>query len=114
DHIPGIPGVGPKTATALLSQFGTLDGVLANVAQISGAKRQESVRQGAEAARLARRLIILRSDLPLEVDWEAARAGRLDTAALAQLFREFGFRRLADQFSSQAQELVPANWQATY
>jgi DNA polymerase-1 len=100
DNVPGIEGVGPKTATWLLQEFGSLDGVLANVDRISRKKLQENLRAGGEATRLSRELVTLRKDAPVSLDWEAARAGRLDVRRLTELFSEFGFRRLTSQFAA--------------
>src|SRR5262245_34305740 len=92
DNIPGIEGIGPKTASALLQQFGTLDGVLANIDRVTGKKRQENLRQGADSSRKARELVVLRHDVPVVLDLEAARTGQFDFPKLAQLFRQFGFQ----------------------
>ncbi len=100
DNIPGMAGVGPKTAAALLAEHGTLEGVLANVDRISGTKRQENVRRGAAVARRGQTLVALRSDVPIEIDWEAARVRPPDAPRLAALFRRFGFRRLEAQFAA--------------
>ena len=63
DNIPGLEGFGPKTATALLQEFGTLDAILANPEKISGAKKQETVRNGKEVALLSRRLATIDKDV---------------------------------------------------
>ena len=73
DNIPGVPGIGLKTASKLLEEFGDLENLLANIDKVSGAKRKENLRDHAETARLARRLVVLLEDLPLELDWEALR-----------------------------------------
>ncbi len=112
DNVPGIDGVGPKTAAALLQQFGTLENVLANLERVSGAKRQENLRAGAEQGRRARELVLLRSDVPIQVDWEAARVKKFDAPRLTDLFRQFGFRRLTEQFGNQSPP--PAEWKASY
>ncbi len=112
DNVPGIEGVGPKTAAALLQQFDTLDNILANVDKVSGKKRQENLRAGAEAAHRARQLVRLRSDVPIAVDWDAARAGQLYTPRLARLFAEFGFRGLTHRFAATTPQRP--SWMADY
>ncbi len=112
DNVPGIDGVGPKTAAMLLQEFGTLDNVLANVDKVSGKKRQENLRAGSDAAHRARELVRLRSDVPIVVDWDAARTGRFDAQRLAQLFAEFGFRGLTNRFAATTAQ--PAAWTADY
>src|SRR5262249_24386929 len=95
-----------------LQQFGTLDAVLANVDRITGKKRQENLRQGADSSRRARELVVLRHDVPVDLDLDAARAGQFDFPKLAQLFRQFRFQRLTAQFS--AHTAVPVEWHGTY
>ncbi|OYW13070.1 MAG: hypothetical protein B7X02_02895, partial [Rhodospirillales bacterium 12-54-5] len=65
DNVPGVPGIGPKTAAELIGQFGTLENLLANVEQIKQPKRREVLTQHAENARLSRRLVELKKDVPL-------------------------------------------------
>src|SRR5262245_25755 len=97
DNVPGIPLVGPKKAGALLAQFGTLEEVLAHADEAPGAKMRENLKAFADQARLSRELVRLRRDLPVAIDWEAARVGHWDTERLEALFREFGFRRFGDE-----------------
>jgi DNA polymerase-1 len=111
DNVPGIAGIGPKTASSLLQEFGTLDSLLANIDRVSGKKRQENLRAGVESARRARELVALRSDVPISIDWDAARTGQFDLARLGRLFSEFGFRRLAEQFRPPPPS---AAWQGNY
>lgn len=63
DNIPGVPGIGEKTASALLQEFGTLDGILANIDKISGAKRKENLTNHADDARMSRELATLKRDV---------------------------------------------------
>jgi DNA polymerase I len=68
DNIPGVPGIGDKTATALLQQFGSLEGVLGNIDQVSGAKRKENLTLHADAARVSKQLATMHRDLDVGVD----------------------------------------------
>src|SRR5437016_3612267 len=75
DNIPGIPGIGDKTASELLQSFGSLEGVLSNVEAVSGPKRKQNLVDHAEDARVSKRLATMRRDV--EVDFDiAAEAGR--------------------------------------
>uniref|UniRef100_A0A7C4QSV7 DNA polymerase I n=1 Tax=Schlesneria paludicola TaxID=360056 RepID=A0A7C4QSV7_9PLAN len=96
DNIPGVPLVGPKKAAQLLNQFGTLEEVLAHADEAPGAKLRENLKRFADQARLSRELVRLKTDLPLEFDWSAARAPQPHVAELQGLFRQFGFRRLIE------------------
>src|SRR5438045_5761497 len=75
DNIPGVPGIGDKTASDLLQRFGTLEGVLDSIDEISGAKRKENLTTHAEAARISKILATAKRDVPVELD-VAAEAGR--------------------------------------
>lgn len=97
DNVPGVPLVGPKKASALLQQFGTLEEVLAHADEAPGAKLRENLKTFADQARLSRTLVTLRRDLPLTVDWDAARVGHHDRDRLVRLFQLFGFRRFQDE-----------------
>lgn len=68
DNIPGVPGIGDKTATALLQQFGSLEAVLQNVDQVSGAKRKENLTVHADAARVSKQLATMHRDIAVGVD----------------------------------------------
>ena len=100
DNVPGVPLVGPKKASALLQEFGTLENVLANADKAPGAKLKENLKVFADQARLCKRLVRLYDDLPLTVDWDQAKAGQLQHERLAELFTEFGFKRLADEIKA--------------
>ena len=97
DNIPGIPLIGPKLATQLLEQYGTLEGVLENVDSISGAKRKANIRQARETVELGKKLVTLDTRVPIEIDWEQSRFRGVDAAALVAVFRRFGFKSLADR-----------------
>lgn len=96
DNVPGVPLVGPKKAAALLQQFQTLEGVLANADQAPGAKLKENLKTFADQARLSQQLVRLNRNLPLNFDWEATRFPSPDVPKLQEMFRNFGFRRLIE------------------
>ena len=96
DNVPGVPLVGPKKAAALLQQFQTLEGVLANADQAPGAKLKENLKTFADQARLSQQLVRLNRNLPLNFDWDATRSPSPDVPKLQEMFRNFGFRRLIE------------------
>jgi len=111
DNVPGVPLIGPKKATALLQQWGTLDEVLAHADEAPGAKLRENLKVFADQARISRRLVTLRRDLPIEFDWEHSRIGNWNVSRLQELFHEFGFRRFGDEVRALSKSLglaVPA------
>ncbi len=94
DNVPGVPGIGPKTAQQLLETYGTLDNLLEHAAEVPGAKGKKLV-ECREIALLSRQLVRLDSQVPIVPDWDASRVGGMDHDALAELFAEFGFRTFA-------------------
>jgi DNA polymerase-1 len=92
DNIPGVPGIGDKTASQLLQEFGDLETVLGSVDRISGAKRKQNLIEHADEARISKRLAILRRDIDTGVDVEAEAAREPDRSRLREVFREFELR----------------------
>lgn len=113
DNVPGIPGIGIKTASTLLQQFGSLDEILANVDKVSGAKRKESLREHADVARRARQLVLLKEDLPLNVDWDQIRVRPPDIRALEKLCIECGFHRFREELAAE-DDVVEPEWVHDY
>ena len=94
DNIPGIRGVGEKTAAGLLSQYGSIEGVLANAASVKG-KLGERVAAGRDDAMLSKFLVTIRTDVPVEPDWEACRLSDPDAEKLEKVCAKFELNRLA-------------------
>src|SRR5689334_2077593 len=97
DNIPGVPGIGDKTAAQLLQQFGTLEKVLDSVDEISGAKRKENLTNHADDARVSKELAKLNFGVDVEVDLEAAMSSEPDRTALREYMREFELRAVLDR-----------------
>jgi DNA polymerase-1 len=104
DNVPGVPGIGLKTAAKLLQEHGTLENILANVERIPGAKRQENLRASQEKIRLSRTLVRLDTDVPMKMDWEGWRVRSPDVKRLVKLFQEWNFRRFADMVRTEFKE----------
>jgi DNA polymerase-1 len=94
DNVPGVPSIGPKSATELLQQFGNLDAILARAGEVKGAKKQENLRLHADTARAARELVRLDANVPIEIPWEAAKLHRPDGEALTTFLEGLGFQSL--------------------
>ena len=84
DNIPGVPGIGDKTAADLLQRFGDLEGVLASVDQISGAKRKQNLTEHADNARMSKLLATMVRDIPIDIDLEAEFTRTPDRANLGR------------------------------
>ena len=96
DNIPGIRGVGEKTAAELLSVYGTVEGVLANQQRLKG-KLAEKVFAGREDAKISKFLATIRTDVPIEPDWNAYRLDGVDREKLAKVCAKFELNRLAKE-----------------
>ena len=92
DNIPGVPGIGDKTAADLLQRFGDLETVLASVDEISGAKRKENLTNHADDARVSKQLATSIRDVPVEVDFDDSLAREPDRSRLRETFREYELR----------------------
>ena len=100
DNIPGVKGVGEKTALELLKTLGDLDAILAGADRIPGKRARAAVQQHAELARLSRDLVTIRRDVPLPLDLEALRLRPPEVPRLTELFTELEFRSLIPKLGS--------------
>lgn len=96
DNIPGIPGVGPKTAVKLLKEYGDIEGIIANVDQLKG-KLQERVREFGDQARLSKELATININSPIQFDEKTYRLDPFNREALSEVFKELEFRSLSNQ-----------------
>ena len=92
DNIPGVPGIGDKTAAELLQRFGSLEGVLEHIDEISGAKRKQNLTEHAEDARMSKQLATAKRDIPIELDLQSFVATEPDRSKLRDVFRQYELR----------------------
>jgi DNA polymerase I len=92
DNIPGVPGIGEKTAAELITRFGSLEGVLDHIEEISGAKRKQNLTEHSADARMSKQLATMRRDLAVDVDLHEQLAGEPDRTGLLEIFREYEMR----------------------
>jgi DNA polymerase-1 len=97
DNIPGVPGIGPKTAQRLIEEYGTLENVLQNAENLRNIKLRETIRSYAEQARLSHQLASIRKDIEIDFDLQDATRKESDKEVLAKLFSEFEFSSLLQQ-----------------
>ncbi|MBK7404667.1 MAG: DNA polymerase I [Phycisphaerales bacterium] len=106
DNVPGVPGIGPKTAAQLVAEFGSIEAVVAEVMEDRPAKewkikgkRRESIKAAAEAGvlELSRKLVALRHDAPAELDLSQAATSVFRLGELAPILKELGFNRYQDE-----------------
>ncbi len=98
DNVPGVPGIGEKTAKSLIDEFGDIETLLASLDQLKG-KRRENLENFADQARLSKRLVTLIDDLPLDVDDNAFVLSEPNREALTEIFKECEFHKLLQEFS---------------
>ena len=109
DNVPGVPGVGPKTASQLIQQYGDVEGVLANVEEITKPKLKQNLIEHAEAARLSRELVRLICDAPLQEPLEALAIKGIPEAPLREFLEHHGFRTLLARLGAQLQSSAPSS-----
>lgn len=101
DNIPGVPGIGEKTATKLILEFGSLDRLLERAGEVKG-KNGEKLREFRDQALLSRQLATVEREVPITVGAEQLAASTPDTAALNAIFKEYGFTSLIKELTAQA------------
>jgi DNA polymerase-1 len=100
DNVPGIPGIGQKTALELIKKFGDAEDVLANADKVKRKNVQKNLKEHADLARLSRGLVTIDTDVPFEVDLEELKRQKFNVSRLKELFRELEFGRLLREISS--------------
>ena len=106
DNIPGIPGVGEKTATKMIVEFGTIENAYVHLEEIKPNKARESLREHYDLAELSKALATINTESPLEYVYEEARLGNLYTPEAYQLCKQLKFKNLLGRFDTSA---VPEN-----
>ena len=97
DNIPGIAGVGEKTAAKLLQDYGSLDGIYEHIDEVQPEKLRDKLAEHRDDVLRWRDLVTVRADVPVELDLEAARLGDYDRDEVLRLFREYEFRSLVER-----------------
>lgn len=102
DNVPGVPGIGPKTAAQLLEEYGTLDELLSRTGEIKQKKRRENLEEFADDARMSRELVTLRQDVPVPENPDDFALVPLDHEALLAFFETMEFRTLTRRVAEAA------------
>ena len=92
DNIPGVPGIGDKTASELIQTYGSLEDVLGHIREIGGAKRKQNLLDHGEDARVSKRLATVQRDLEIEIDLDAEVSREPDRSRLREFFRQYELR----------------------
>lgn len=107
DNVPGVPGIGVKTAAQLISEYGNLESLLARVDEIKQPKRRESLITHADMARLSKKLVTLRDDVPLPMTIDELHSHELNTPELRGFLASQGFRSVLTRLGQSANAAVP-------
>ena len=99
DNIPGVHGIGEVTARGLINQFGSLEGILSNIEDISSKKVKEKLKEQKEQAILSKDLATLDTDVPIQFDLKEVRVGKPDSRRLFEIFKKLEFKKLADELA---------------
>ncbi|NQV73897.1 DNA polymerase I [bacterium] len=97
DNVPGVKGIGEKTAVKLIEEYGTLENLLDHAHEVKGKRAQEGLAAEADMARLSKRLVTIKTDVELDVGWHDFTCQAPDLQLLKQLFEELEFNRLFDR-----------------
>ncbi|MCK4283016.1 MAG: DNA polymerase I [Candidatus Brocadiae bacterium] len=92
DNVPGVPGIGPKTALKLIQQFGSVENLYANLDQVKSESLRQKLLDHREDMELAADLVRLNPEIPVELDLQQCRTGKVDPAELQQFYEALGFR----------------------
>ena len=106
DNIPGVPGVGEKTALKLISEFGSLDKLLKNIAKVKPEKIKEAISGHLERIRLNKELISLHEQVGMDLDLKKAKIGAPDYRQLSMIFKKLEFKKLLKNLPDMADEAV--------
>ncbi|HEX6548530.1 MAG TPA: DNA polymerase I [Candidatus Dormibacteraeota bacterium] len=100
DNIPGVPGIGDKTAATLVQQFGSIENLLDHLDELKPGRVRDNLGAAADQVRLGKRMVTIRTDVPVELDLDAARWLRYDPDEARRVFDELEFRQLLARFPS--------------
>ncbi len=102
DNVPGVPGVGEKTAIPLIQQYGSIEDVYGNIDKIPQKGLKAKLETNKELAFLSKKLVTIDTDVPIKVDFHTLRAGAADTDKLVRLFENLEFKSLASKLRETA------------
>lgn len=104
DNIPGVPGVGEKTAIKLLKQFHTVEELLSSIDEVSGKKLKEKLEEFKEQALMSKELATITTEAPLEVSLDSLGYEGFDREAVVKIFKDLGFHSLLERIGEEAGE----------
>jgi len=107
DNIPGVRGIGDKTATQLLQRYGSVEEIYAHLDEVESSRFRKALEKGRESALLSKFLATIVTNVPLELDWEACRTMECDRGKVMELFNELEFRTLLNRLPTTERQASP-------
>ena len=104
DNIPGVPGIGEKTAIKLVQEFGSVENLLENLEKIPSEKQRQKIRENMEDLKMSQKLATIDTNVPIEMDWDAIRTAEPDQTALMEFFKRYEFRGLFKSAAPQGEK----------
>jgi DNA polymerase-1 len=108
DNVPGVRGVGAKTATKLLQQYGTVEGIYQHLDEVRSSRFRNALEKGRDDAFLSKHLVTIVTDVPVSLDLEACRVEEINREQVVELFRELEFRALLERVTPTAEPGAPS------
>lgn len=108
DNIPGVPGIGEKTATAIIQSFGSIENAYEHIEEIKPNRARESLKENYQQAVLSKDLATIRTNLELDYDWSHALLEQIYTKQAYELFKKYEFKNLLNKFEEVKEEQAPA------
>ncbi|MDH4226293.1 MAG: DNA polymerase I [Deltaproteobacteria bacterium] len=106
DNVPGIKGIGPKTAAKLVNEYGSVDDIYSNISNVKPEKLIEKLKEGEDIVRLSRELVTLRRDVPVEGEVSGFKQAEPDYEELENLLNELGFTKLVKDLIPRPEAVV--------
>lgn len=114
DNIPGVPGIGPKTAQRLIKEFGSIENLLSALDKVSKEKERKRLETHSEQAIMSLALATIKCDVPLEKDWQEFELGDADLGDLINLYRELEFKKLLQELEGTQSSVEPEEIRRDY
>ncbi len=111
DNVPGVPGIGEKTAAKLIQQYGSIEALLEHAPDVKGKRAREGLLNHADDARLSKKLVTILTDVPVDFDWDAFHRANPDLNAIRALFNTFEFNTLYQRVEKVVGKLPPTEGQ---
>ncbi|MGD9208715.1 MAG: DNA polymerase I [Syntrophobacterales bacterium] len=114
DNIPGVPGIGPKTAQRLIKEFGSIENLLSALDKVSKEKERKRLETHSEQAMMSRSLAKIKCDVPLDKDWQEFELGQADLSDLTNLYRELEFKKFLQELGGTQEGVEPEEIRRDY